>query len=222
MNLKNIIYTLITLIVLVPTLYFMLKIAMKNECKEYVTETVDVNKKYLLAFIFPVAYVIYACLNYGVNMYAVVNFVIAMSLGWSCITDFKHQELADTSTLIFFLFAFGMWLGYDLTTQIQQITTIIAVSIALILVWRYIGGLGFGDIKLMVPLLLFLNPTQYLSFLGNSLTIAFIYALGLILFKKVGDERKFAFGPFLIYGFYLTLFKFDVIILVSDLILMFL
>lgn len=222
MNFENIIYTLIISIVLIPTLYFMLKVAMKNECAEYVTETVDVNKFYLLAFIPPLAYVIYACLNWGVNMYAVIYFIIAMALGWSCITDFKHQELADTNTLIFFVLSLGIWLEQNSSTQMQQVLATIATTAGLSLMWKFIGGIGFGDIKLLIPILLFLRPDQYLAYLGNSIMIAFIYAVGLILLKKTGEDRKFAFGPFLIYGFYLTLVGFDALMLLVNTMLSFL
>lgn len=221
MDFKDMIYTLVMMVVLLPLLYKAMETAMYNETKEYVTETVRKSKKYYLAFIPTIAYVLYACAKNGANMYSVVCLIIGVALGWSCITDFKHQELADTSTLIFFVFAFGIWLNYDLTTQLQQINVIIVVVGTLLLAWKFLECIGFGDIKLMVPLLLFLTPSQYLGFLSNSLILGLIYAIGLILFKKVGEERRFAFGPCLIYGFYLILFGFDTVTTLSNLLISF-
>lgn len=219
MDFKNMIYTFVMMIVLLPILYKMTETAIYNETKEYVTETVKKNKLYYLAFIPTIAYVLYACSKNGANMYSVVCLIIGIAMGWSCITDLKHQELADTSTLIFFIFAFGIWLNYDLTTQLQQINTIIVVIGALVLVWKFLECIGFGDIKLMVPILLFLTPSQYLGFLSNSLMLGLLYAIGLILFQKVSEERRFAFGPCLIYGFYLILFGFDTVTVLSNLLL---
>ena len=221
MDIREILLNIVVIFALTPFLFKMFETAMRNETEIYVTETNVLQSRYILAFVPTIGYAFYTLYLNGASLSVVMNLIIAMALGWSCVVDFKHQELPDTSTAIFLVLTLGKWFGYTGETQLTQLICLVGTLTVLILVWRFLGCLGFGDIKLIVPILLYLSPSLYLAYLGNTLITAFIYAICLIVFKKAAEDRRFAFGPFLIYGFYLTLLGFDFISLLSNVILNF-
>lgn len=189
-------------------LYF--KEILYNEDKRY-TENLKSNSLLcLFCMIITASFPIYyMCMN-GVSFKMLTLFIISIGLGWSCMIDFKLQELPDSVSKLFMIIAFCLFIVGENNQEktYQAISIAIVVGVMLIL-WKFVGGLGFGDIKLIVPIMLSLPVSSYLAFLCNSLIVAFIYAIGLLIFKKVGEDRRFAFGPFLIGGFYLTMFGID-------------
>lgn len=68
------------------------------------------------------------------------------------------------------------------------------------------GGIGMGDIKLMLVMCLFQGFYGVVSSLFCSLFVAFIYAIIVLLFKKKNKKDSVAFAPAILLGTVLSVF----------------
>lgn len=68
------------------------------------------------------------------------------------------------------------------------------------------GGIGMGDIKLMLVMCLFQGFYGVVSSLFCSLFVAFIYAIIVLLFKKKNKKDSVAFAPAILIGTVLSVF----------------
>ncbi len=66
-------------------------------------------------------------------------------------------------------------------------------------------GLGFGDVKLMIPLGLLLGWPNTLVAVFLAFIIGAMVGLGLVIFQRKGMKQVVPFGPFLIVGAFLSL-----------------
>ncbi len=67
-------------------------------------------------------------------------------------------------------------------------------------------GMGLGDVKLVVPLSVFLGMPLFVIFLSVSFIVGAIVGIFLISLGRASFGKPVPFGPFLILGFFLTLF----------------
>ena len=68
------------------------------------------------------------------------------------------------------------------------------------------GGIGMGDIKLMLVMCLFQGFYGVVSSLFCSLFVAFIYAIIVLLFKKKSKKDSVAFAPAILLGTVISVF----------------
>lgn len=120
-------------------------------------------------------------------------------LSISLVIDFKLQELPDCLTILslilslVFLFV-ANFRNPGLTVLVTIITAIVMGIISVVF-----AGIGFGDVKLIVPVLFFVPPIYIMNYALNTILIALLTAI--ILYIKTRDRKmKFAFGPFIILG----------------------
>lgn len=128
-------------------------------------------------------------------------------LSVSIIIDFKHKELPDYLTLLSFflsvMYLFVISLGVSLATTRQYLFILLGiVSICVLITFiicYFFGGIGFGDVKLLIPVLLFIPPRYIMSYWVNTIILACIYSL--FLYMKTKDKKlTIPFGPFIIMG----------------------
>lgn len=206
-------------LLLAPIFYKIFEIILKKEDAEY-TKVVPYKSLYLLCFLPTILYSLVMTYKFGFALYSVLHMVIGVGLAWSCITDLRIRELPDSVTLIFFIISLKMFFDQPMDTWLMKILTVVVTTVILYIIWKFVGGLGFGDIKLLIPILLSLSPSMYLGFFTNSIFIAFIYAIMILIKTKKDPEadKTFAFGPFLIWGYYLTLFGISILEMIVNLI----
>lgn len=186
------------------------KYLLKNEDEKYVNDFNPMKSVYGICFFLTAAYPLCLLYTNGFSFSAAMLLMISIGLGWSCIIDFRLQELPDTITGLFFLVSFGLYCTNS-TVDFYQLIAMGLIMLVMLLIWKFTNSLGFGDVKLMVPILLGLPLGMYIPFLTNTMLIAFLYAICLLIFRKVSEDRHFAFGPFMILGFFLTLTGFSIV-----------
>lgn len=101
-----------------------------------------------------------------------------------------------------------------LTFQTNDLFLNIFVSLIASCVYLFLNlvtkgkGMGLGDVKLAIPLSLFLGQLQVFNWFLTSFILGGIVATFLLLFKKANLKTKVAFGPFMIISFWIiTLLK---------------
>lgn len=123
----------------------------------------------------------------------------------SLYTDARLKELPDFATALLLVISI-IYLLIEPTNALWRVLAAIITAIVVGTMALTIGGIGFGDAKLLLPIVLYLNTLpKGMGYITNVTLVAFIYAVLLIIRGK-SKNAKFAFGPFLIVGLYLTLF----------------
>ena len=138
-------------------------------------------------------------------------------LSISFFIDMKIQELPDLINATFLVMTIILFILY----VPQHLLTAVILAIILTIpyaVMGYFGGLGFGDVKLLFPIsmLYALSSTttlyiadQFLEFWSYTLIATFIYLVPMVVYNIVKNKPvkgiKFAFGPFIIIGFFVLI-----------------
>lgn len=124
-------------------------------------------------------------------------------LSTSLIIDFKLKELPDTLT--FFSIGLAIPFVYFLYSPdrfdkiVPVLVTLGVLEIFLYILWKISGKIGFGDLKLFIPVLLFL-PYQWLAdYWINTLLAAVVVSI-IQLIKTKDRNLQIAFGPYIIIG----------------------
>lgn len=173
-----------------------------EEDKRYKLTT---KKDYLIVWLIGILFLLTSL--FGTD-YLPLQLVGGLSAGiFSCslYTDARLKELPDFATLLLFVVSF-MFLLIHPTNALWRILAAAIVAIAVGAMALTIGGIGFGDAKLLIPIVLYLDTLpKGIGYLTNVTLVAFVYALSLIIRGK-SKNAKFAFGPFLIVGLYITMF----------------
>jgi len=137
--------------------------------------------------------------------------IISSSLLVIFFTDLKYLLIPDKLLfLIFFAILVKILADPNLNPFIQIITAFSAFSLFYLIVLLTKGkGLGGGDVKLAFLIGLLHPPAAavaafYIAFLTGAITGVILILTGK---KKFG--QKIAFGPFLVFGCYLTIFLQD-------------
>lgn len=92
-----------------------------------------------------------------------------------------------------------------LHTAIYESLILFFISYAFISVYSKLRGklmMGFGDIKLIGALTLYIGMFNAIYAILIACLSGILYYMLLILMKKVDNDKTFAFGPFLCFGFY--------------------
>lgn len=119
------------------------------------------------------------------------------------VIDLEHQIIPDElSWTILFL---GIILSQNAFFSMIFYALLMASLILLIHLITKGQGMGLGDVKLVLALGIWLNIWSGLNWLILSFIIGGMFALVLLILKKVNLKTKIAFGPFLILAFWIVL-----------------
>ena len=130
--------------------------------------------------------------------------VLALGLlSTSLVIDFKLKELPDTLTFssigLVIPFMYFLYVPNKLDNLVPILITLAILEIFLFVLWKLTGKIGFGDLKLFIPVLLFL-PYQWLAnYWINTLLAAVIVSI-VQLIKTKDRNLQIAFGPYIIIG----------------------
>lgn len=123
-------------------------------------------------------------------------------------TDLWYMLIPDFAVGALFLLASVYRIALTIT-GIMRLTdlglTAVTASLAALFFWSlwYFTkgkGMGFGDVKLVIPLVLLMGWSKSLVGLILSFVIGAIFGVFLIVYKKKTVKYKVPFGPFLIVG----------------------
>ncbi len=140
--------------------------------------------------------------------FLVTAILFSLILSMSMI-DFDHKILPDN--LVFLTACLGLLFS---TTEYSLINTETAIYHSLIAffcshifisTYSKLRGqlmMGFGDIKLIGALTLFIGLNNFLYALIIACLVGIIYYIIILFSKKLDEDKTFAFGPFICIGFY--------------------
>jgi leader peptidase (prepilin peptidase)/N-methyltransferase len=144
-------------------------------------------------------------LRYDLTPFGLMILVLTYFLIPIAYIDLEHKIIPDLLTLplIGVGLAFRLWQGDFLDGLIGGLA---GGGILLILALIYPKGMGWGDVKLLAAVGLFLDwrRTGYVLILGSLLGIIII--MPLILLKKMDRKQQFPFGPFLVLATLVTIY----------------
>jgi len=144
-------------------------------------------------------------LKFGLSIELLIYAPLFSALLVGAVIDIKSQILPDKITLTGMVFGIIITLTTNFVT-IQQALIGFAVGFIplFLLVMVKPGSMGGGDIKLMGMLGIFIGWQGVLNIHIISSISASIINIALILFKGNDFKQKFAFGPYLILGAYIS------------------
>ena len=117
------------------------------------------------------------------------------------VIDLEHQIIPDE--LSWFILLLGLINFSFLNIFSGFLFASVLLSLHLVTKGR---GMGLGDVKLAIPLGLWLGLEKGLNWLMTSFILGGIVASILLLLGKAKMKTKIAFGPFLIVGFWIIIF----------------
>ncbi len=132
-----------------------------------------------------------------IALYAILAAAIAIF-----VIDLKHQIIPDS--MLMFLLGIALVLGYFLPpgSRMTYLANGVAAGTFFFLLWIMTRskGIGFGDVKLVSIIGLFLgHPKTVIALYAAFLTGAILSVI-LIISRRAGMKSRIAFGPFLIIG----------------------
>mgnify|MGYP001605811279 FL=1 len=117
------------------------------------------------------------------------------------VIDLEHQIIPDE--LSWFILLLGL-INFSFQNVFSGfLFASVLLSLHLVTKGR---GMGLGDVKLAIPLGLWLGLEKGLNWLMTSFILGGIVASILLLLGKAKMKTKIAFGPFLIVGFWIIIF----------------
>lgn len=146
--------------------------------------------------------------NFGLSWMLVLHCYLAMLLIAIFVYDLSHQIILDE---LYYPTLVGALIYLIFTPHLDYLNKIEGALIGLgIIAFIYFvtkgKGIGFADIKLAALLGLFIGWPYILVNLFFAFVIGAIIGIFLIFSKSKTWKSAIAFGPFLIIGFYITLF----------------
>ncbi len=148
-------------------------------------------------------------LKFGLTLYTCYLLLVTCLLIVIFVYDQIRQIIPDEMvigasviTLIYYLFNYKL---YDFNSILIGMV-IPVLLIGLIVFFTKGKGMGIGDIKLAGLLGLILGYPNIITALFLAFVIGAFYGLYLMAIGKKGMKDAVAFGPFLIIGFYITIF----------------
>jgi leader peptidase (prepilin peptidase)/N-methyltransferase len=176
-----------------------------------------------------------AVVGTGSVAYLALMFILAMMLVVIIFYDIDHHIIPDEFIcilwLLFALYGGMLWIeyGFDLYIYASMVLSGLAVGLFFFVLWWFSAGtwLGFGDVKLVIPLGMFVGMSHIFSFIVLSFWIGAIISLLLLgyqYYKKRGKRHlrflhsgltmksEVPFAPFLVLSFVMTFWlKIDVL-----------
>lgn len=126
------------------------------------------------------------------NQFLIILFPLLVS---QCLIDFYKLELSNINSLLILLIG----ILYSFNFSSFQIKSIIAISLFYIILYILpFSNLGFGDVKLVIPLSMFLEFKYIPSFIFYTLIFSLIIG---IIYRLVRKENIFPMGPAIIITF---------------------
>ena len=191
------------------------KIFSRANFKEYL-ETA--TPKYLLMVVHILIY-IGILKKFGSDSRDVAKYIVLtpMIISAFCI-DCKRQIIPNRLTLtmfevgLIFMFIQGVSSFNALASAIQGLVAGGTIFLVITLVGGVIFGketMGFGDVKMMGALGLFLGFKRIIAVAILAFLIAAIYSIGLLIVQKIKHEDSseyIAFGPFIVIASFLVIF----------------
>ncbi|HLE48578.1 MAG TPA: prepilin peptidase [Patescibacteria group bacterium] len=131
------------------------------------------------------------------------------------VIDLEKKIIPDRLSLGLFAIVLLMFIFFNPDYTYKNIFTgFTAASFLLLVNFVTKGkGMGFGDVKLALPLGLMLGWPLTISWFLLSFVIGALVGVALILAKKTTLGKEIPFGPFLVIGYFLTIIWGDLIIL---------
>lgn len=189
---------------LIPVISFFILLAKCRYCSRRISiqyPIVEILTALLFLFIFLFFdNLLFVCFLFLISCFLIITFVF----------DLKHYIIPDS--VIFSAIAITLIYRICATSSIAQILPFVFSAIGAAAFFFTIHAiskgkwLGFGDVKLVFFMGLFLGWPEILPALFFSFFIGAIIGIILILFKKKGLKSEIPFGPFLILGTYIGLF----------------
>jgi len=145
---------------------------------------------------------------------AIISILIMISASIVIIMiDFRHHIIPDSMQLTLFI---GV-IAYHLFSNSLQVTIIgeaLVVALPILLLYLVTGGkgMGYGDIKLQMSLGLLLGIIKGCIGLYIGFIIGAVYGMILIIFRKAGRKSHIAFGPFLLFGAWISFWWGDILL----------
>lgn len=141
-----------------------------------------------------------------------VGAFISLAIG---VYDWRHKIIPDGMVIGLFLLAI-VYLVFVGQNFWADVLVALVVALCFFLLWYFSSGrlIGFGDVKLVLPLGLIVGADLMYHFVLISFVSGAVVGLGLILVNKFllrRGERSFTmkselpFAPFLIFGFWLSI-----------------
>ena len=139
--------------------------------------------------------------------------VVGILLLFILIIDYRYLIISDTAVVVltFLVIVYRISLVLAGIMRYQDLLTAIMGMAASVLffwlLWFFTKGrgLGFGDVKLAVPLSLLVGWPDMLVWLFSSFCLGAVVGVTLIFFGKAKLGKPIPFGPFLIIGSVLSL-----------------
>ena len=143
------------------------------------------------------------------NMVTILIPIVFFILIYISIVDLFYQEIPDFAIILLLILSFPLTLSL-LNGRMTMNNVVILISENVVYLGFFIlvylltkGSLGFGDVKLSLPIGVLLTKVFFLKFVGIAFILGGIYALYLLKFKERQEDEKIAFGPFMIIAFFI-------------------
>lgn len=176
--------------------YFLLRGKCRN-CQEKISFRYPLVEL-LTAILFVLNYHVF-----GPSIELILNLILTSVLIVVTFIDFDTMIIPDVFHVIILIIAI-IKLIIDPSDIQSHLIGAFAISVPFYLIFRFTGGLGGADVKLMFVSGLYLGLTGILvSFFIASITGG-LYAIYLVVFKKQGRKAEMPFGPFLCLGILLS------------------
>lgn len=127
--------------------------------------------------------------------------------------DFKYMIIPDVAVTLLFILVIAYRISL-VTTGVMQtrdlllsLVSMVAASAFFFFLWLVTKGrgMGFGDVKLALPLGLLLGWPKIMVWIFASFLIGAVFGIALLSMKKVKLKQAVPFGPFLVIGTLISL-----------------
>ncbi len=139
-------------------------------------------------------------LIYGLNINSLMYALVCSCLITLAFIDIDHQIIPERFNII--IAACGIILAF--TSQslplLDRIIGLFAVSVPLLLIVIFIGGMGMGDVKLFAACGFLLGWKLILLTMLVSSVLAAIFGIYLMITKKAGRKSEIPFGPYIAFA----------------------
>ncbi|MDP3918249.1 MAG: prepilin peptidase [Candidatus Woesebacteria bacterium] len=139
----------------------------------------------------------------GIILLSPIYYVLYLLCLSIFVIDIEHQIIPDELSWLVLLLALFTVHGSLFTSLFSGFFfSLLLLTLYLVTKGR---GMGLGDVKLAIPLGLLLGLERGIYWLMTSFIIGGIVASILLLLKRANLKTKIAFGPFLIFAFWIVL-----------------
>lgn len=119
--------------------------------------------------------------------------------------DVKYMELTDEWTAALSVSAVAAFLLYDTSSLPSRSVSVVILFSIFFIFWFFTGGVGYGDVKLMIAIGWMIPVTLIFGFVYLSFVLATVIGIPLNIKeirkrKREGKPLEFPFGPYLIMG----------------------